>query len=248
VEAIQHLQLCRDIVYHLLPRGLREEVTNTIRNTTVLLSDFNQRSAALETFVHAYAKGTIDYTQHQDTLRALLKGMERKVVCQISYQSKKGNPPKKYLIAPMRLIAYHEGLYLKARFEESLETPGKLHDPLFLIHRILKVELTTRKYQIEKNGNGTQSFGLMAGKPFSVRAAFSPAAAQYVSERKWSDDQQIQSHSDGSIILEFTSTSGPEVISWILSFGPEANLLSPEPLRQTISEKISAMAGVYDHH
>ncbi len=171
--------------------------------------------------------------------------MGRRVVCQISYRSKKGKPPKKYLIAPMRLIAYHEGLYLRARFEECLEAPGKLHDPLFSIHRILKVEMTNRKYQTKKNGAETQTFGLMAGKPFSVRAAFSPAAAQYVSERKWSDDQQIQIDGDDGIILEFTSTSEPEVISWILSFGPEATLLSPAPLRQTLAGKISAMAGAY---
>ena len=245
VEDIQHLQLCRDIVYHLLPRGLREEISTAIRHTTRLLPDFSQRGEALQTVLHAYAKGVIDYTQSQAVLVQLLKGLRRHLLCIISYCSKTGSPAKQYTIAPLRLIAYHEGLYLRGRLEEGLTNGGKHYDRLFSIHRIGQVELTNRKYHIESSGPEPLTFGLMAGKPFRARVQFQPAAAQYVSERKWSDDQKIAPAAGGGIVLEFTATSEPEVLSWVLSFGSEATLLEPASLRAELRNRLARMADSY---
>jgi len=61
VEAIQHLMLCRDIVWHLLPKALREEVSQTIAHATVLLPEYDDRASALTQFAQAQPKGMIDY-------------------------------------------------------------------------------------------------------------------------------------------------------------------------------------------
>lgn len=67
----------------------------------------------------------------------------------------------------------------------------------------------------------------MAGEAFPVKVFFKPQAACYVSERNWSDDQKVKTQHDGSLEMEFTATSRPEVISWVLGFGREAELLEP---------------------
>ncbi len=85
----------------------------------------------------------------------------------------------------------------------------------------------------------------MKGEPFHVKMAFQPAAAAYVSERTWSDDQMLTSKADGSVILEFTATSRPEVLSWVLSFRAEAELMAPEDLRQELTSIVEKIADVY---
>ena len=85
----------------------------------------------------------------------------------------------------------------------------------------------------------------MKDDPFRVRVSFSADAAAYVQERTWSEDQTISPTPEGGIILEFTATSWPEVISWVLSFGPEASLLAPEDLREEIKEAVEKMLKSY---
>lgn len=53
----------------------------------------------------------------------------------------------------------------------------------------------------------------MKEEPFRVKASFEPLAACYVSERVWSQDQVLEPRDDGGVILTFTATSKPEVIS-----------------------------------
>ncbi len=45
-------------------------------------------------------------------------------------------------------------------------------------------------------------------------------------EHIWSEDQK-----NGWVILEFTTTSRPGVVSWVLSFESEATLMAPADLR-----------------
>jgi predicted DNA-binding transcriptional regulator YafY len=85
----------------------------------------------------------------------------------------------------------------------------------------------------------------MDGKPFRVKVAFRPAAAAYVSERTWSDDQKLKGLPDGGLILEFTATSRPEVLSWILSFRTEAELLEPADIREELASTVEKLADVY---
>jgi predicted DNA-binding transcriptional regulator YafY len=47
------------------------------------------------------------------------------------------------------------------------------------------------------------------------------------------------------VLVEFTATSRPEVASFVLSFGPEAELLAPEDLRAEVAGMIRQMAAIY---
>jgi predicted DNA-binding transcriptional regulator YafY len=119
--------------------------------------------------------------------------------------------------------------------------PNIIYDGMLLaVQRLLQVELTERTFTVTKDSlkDGQHNFGLMKGEPFRVQISFRPEAAVYVKERQWSADQTISQLPDGGIVLEFTATSWSEVISWVLSFGPEATVLTPEDLR----EEIRAMA------
>ena len=75
---------------------------------------------------------------------------------------------------------------------------------------------------------------------FKVEVEFNGWAAKYVSERIWSPDQKILKKGK-KIILTFSASSEPELISWLLSFGEEAKLLKPAWLICHVKEKIDNM-------
>lgn len=240
VEAIQHLMLCRDIVWHLLPKALRDEVSQTIAHATVLLPEYDDRASALTQFAQAQPKGLIDYSKSQTILDTLFHAMRERHICEVAYQSHTASAPKIFTVAPVRFIAFRDGLYLKGRLEKALPDPKGYYDPLLAVHRLTGVEETKRTFKPfadpEEAPNNT--FGLMPGAKFQVTVKVGPGAATYVRERLWSVDQKIDYHPDGSLTLVFTATSKPEVVSWVLSFGGEVELLEPAGLRNAIQKKL----------
>ena len=55
-------------------------------------------------------------------------------------------------------------------------------------------------------------------------------SADYVRERVWARQQRLEECPDGSLIFEITTTSEPELMSFVRSFGEEATLLSKADL------------------
>jgi predicted DNA-binding transcriptional regulator YafY len=64
-------------------------------------------------------------------------------------------------------------------------------------------------------------------------------------ERRWSADQELEQDEAGNLILDFTSRSRDELLSWVLGFGAQAELLAPEELRESLGSAVAAMAEAY---
>ena len=246
VEAIQHLLLCRDIVWHLLPPAFRHEIEETIFKTTVLLPEFGDRSEAMASLARNYSKGVIDYSKCQEILTSLLEAIQKHRICEITYRAS-SNKTSNMALAPMRLIAYRDGLYIKGRLEKALASPEGYFDPTLAVHRIVSLKTTERTFARPKNSKRKtgRTFGFMPGEAFRAKVCFKQPAGCYVAERVWSDDQKLTTQRDGGLELQFTATSRPEVISWVLSFGCEAELLEPTDLRLAIAAVCGEVNKIY---
>ena len=56
--------------------------------------------------------------------------------------------------------------------------------------------------------------------------------ADYVRERIWATNQQIEDCEDGGLILTLTTRSEPELRAWVRSFGDAAVLLEDDTPRE----------------
>jgi len=128
-----------------------------------------------------------------------------------------------------------------------LANPEEFYDPVLAIHRMASLSLTDRVFETprEKKKNLPAMFGFIPGQPFQAEVAFLPQAARYVAERTWSDDQKILHHRAGGLTLKFTASSRQEVISWVLGFGKQAELLAPEDLRVELLRSLQETADIY---
>lgn len=248
IEEIQHLLLCRDIVWHSLPQHMRNDIEGSISKTAVLLPEYDGRNEAMRSLAGARPKGVVDYSKLQVQVDAIMKALRERRICEVAYHSPERDKPKVLNVAPYQLLAYREGMYVRCRMEKALSDPKKYYDPTLALHRMKSVTLTDRKFKaipVEPGDTGVEGFGLNRGESFTVVVDVIPKAAMYVRERIWSPDQKITAKKDGGLRLKFTANSRVEVLNWVLSFGGEATLVEPKDLREEILKRLEVMKRGY---
>ena len=248
VDDIQNLLMCRDLVWHLLPDSFRDELTKTASHATVLLPDFADRGAIAPNLAISRPKGGVDYTGKGEIIKTLINAMKSNTVCKVEYRGVGADKTKTHYYAPFRLISHRDALFVKGWRLWKDEVPPEVHEMTLAIARVHKIELQdwTYKHDVPCEKSESKTFGLIESEPFKVKIAFDRWTACYVSERVWSEDQKITKQDEDGIILEFTSTSWPEVIAWVLSFGPSAKVLEPKKLADDVATAAAEVIELYE--
>jgi len=86
---------------------------------------------------------------------------------------------------------------------------------------------------------------VFTGDPVKVRIRFTARIAPLVEEMQWRPGQKIRRHRDGRITFAAEFPRSPELNSWILGWGSDAEVLSPKSLRTRIAGEAKKMAEVY---
>jgi predicted DNA-binding transcriptional regulator YafY len=233
-EGLYQLALCRDFLLHLLPDAMRKSMDATLLQAATFLSE-DEVGDLSDSFGQSIAKGRIDYTPFQDMLQSLMQGIREHKVCTVRCKSALHKEVRDFEYAPMRLIAYHEAIHVigwtvteKGAVQARFESPTTL-----ALQRLQKVSITQRYsgcLPAPNEGGGT--FGLIKSTSFTAIIRFNESAAAYVAEREWSVGQKIVVHKNGDLTLTLTASNSAEFTSWILSFGDDAEILSPKWLRE----------------
>ncbi|MDR0826589.1 MAG: WYL domain-containing protein [Desulfovibrio sp.] len=249
-EGLEQLALCRNFLEHMLPCAVRASVDATLQQATAYVSEADAANmAAMGKLGAARTKGRIDYSRVQPLLQILLRAASGRTVCEITYRSSLFKEPRTFDFAPLRLVAYHESLYVVGWevTDKGIAAPVRDEALYLLAHRLTDAKATRRTWKVLPEVKGHYvTFGIMRQEPFTVRMRIStPEAVTYVAERCWSEDQQTLLHDDGSLTLTMTAQSGLEVMSWALSLGSAAEVLEPEWLRNEIKAEAVALAEIY---
>jgi predicted DNA-binding transcriptional regulator YafY len=233
------LQMCMSFTEHLLGDKLFTEATKALEKNQLLLTA-NQGSAT-DCFANFHA-GRIDYTPHQDTLRTVIDALEKRQVCEITYQRPMADEARIFSIEPIKIFSHLDTIYLHARLQRDSEK----HYSLFAIHRIKNVTINDTTYEIPEDYNFeqffNQNFGVMKYDAFPVTIEFTDFAAAFVAERTWNSETRKEWMDNDTLILSFEVSSKPELIGWVLSWGGRAKVLEPDWLATEINQIIFDMA------
>jgi predicted DNA-binding transcriptional regulator YafY len=245
---ISVLQMCRAFTEHLLGRQLFDEAAQALLKSQAHLPE-KQRVDSRH--FASFIPGSIDYTGHHQTIRRLIKAMDEKKICKITYKRIMADRAKTFFIKPLKVFSQKDTIYLHARMARY---PGKPYkepdfDPLLAIHRIKNLELTERSFEFPKNYDFekffNQNFGVIKEEAFKVEVEFTGYATEYIAERIWSPDQKLIKKKDGTAKLKFSASSEPELISWVLSFGDEAKVVKPNWLIDRIKQIVISIQSEY---
>lgn len=92
------------------------------------------------------------------------------------------------------------------------------------------------------------SFKVIYDDVYTVKVRISPGWARCVGEKIWHESQTAQKNGDGSLELSFEVAGLDEIKRWVLSFGPEAQILEPAKLREMIRIALQKSLGQYTAH
>lgn len=245
------LQMCRDFTAHIMGEQLFDEATRALLKSRVLLPQRAGQTESPAQHFGSFRSGYIDHTPHYRTICLLIEAMEERRVCRLVYKPIMERRAKTYFIKPLKIFSHKETVYLHA---QRARDPGAKYtepeyDPLFAVHRIKGIEKTGRLYEFPANYDFDRvfnmNFGVIKGKAFEAEIEFRGWAANFVAERTWSPDQKITWKGKDKLVLKFSSSSEPELIEWVLSFGSGARLIKPDGLSQRIKAEMKKTLELY---
>jgi predicted DNA-binding transcriptional regulator YafY len=83
------------------------------------------------------------------------------------------------------------------------------------------------------------------GRPFRFRVRFSREVSDEIREQHWHPDQKIETTREGEVILELPARSIQEARRFVLTYGTDAEALSPPELLEDLSTQASGLARTY---
>ena len=131
--------------------------------------------------------------------------------------------------------------------DAALPIPSAGACRIYALSRIKNIKIMKEQFTIPEGFDISKevdlSFGIWhnTGAPEEYELLFDSSLANYILEREWHKDQQMEQREDGSVYLKFASNQKKQILSWVLGFGPAVKVLAPESLRDEIranAEKI----------
>ncbi len=171
-----------------------------------------------------------------DRIGAAVKGCRK---MEIVYQSGSSGERTDRVIWPFGLHNSDDENYLLA----YCELRGEIRE--FNLKRILSIQLLDEYYPKSKRISVREYFqtsiGAFGGDSFEIKLRISGPFAQSEREKCRFKKQRIEEVWKDEIELSATVAGKPNIISWILSMGPNCEVMKPVSLRSEIIELIKEM-------
>jgi len=156
-----------------------------------------------------------------------------------------GQKPKQYKLRPLAVFPHNASLYIAAIGGE-----GEGKRPFYYaVHRFDEVTLTKETFKPPKGFDAREfvrrSFGAWDGVVLDVRVRFSERVAPLVCERRFHHTQQVEHLPDGGVEVRLRASGWPEIKSWILAYGADAELVEPKEKRKEIREELMTACARY---
>ena len=227
------LYLSRQVFDFMKGTGLREDLDDLFRK---LQSHLGRRDRAavrnLDRKLYDVNEAPHLYEGHADHIDDIITALLREERLEVKHESS-GGQEKRYLFDPYTLVVYRKGLYLAGFSHAHKEVRTLALDGFRDVRRCRGDNFEypagyhpARRYE--------DAFGIIGGPASDVRIWFSAKVAPFVKRRRWHPNQVIKPGADGGIELSMVVAGTTELLSWVLGFGAEAEVLAPVELRHSV--------------
>ena len=174
-----------------------------------------------------------DHTRDADVIDDILTALLRQNPATGHY-ARPGGPTRRYTLHALTLATYRQSLYLFALDVDA----GKVKT--FAVDRFRHFERRRGEHfdypkDHDPHRMFRDAFGIISTPAVEeVALRFHRRATPYVTERIWHHSQSVVPLQDGGVRLTMQVSIAPELIQWILGFGPEVRVEGPAELADRI--------------
>jgi len=215
-ENNHHIQTAITKLSGVLPPGLAGRVKESIQ--------FIEKKAPKPEYIRVFEQVAIAWST------------QRKM--KIHYQSLQSTETKEWLLEPYFIEMTGVGYSIYVIGDASRE--GRQGIITFKLDRIRNAELLEESFEIPEGLSLEKllgsSWGVMGGEETEVKLRFSPQVTRRVKESVWHPSQVIEDLPNGGCLWTATVGNTLEMTPWIRGWGPDAEVLKPQELREAFCE------------
>ncbi|MDD2251692.1 MAG: transcriptional regulator [Dehalococcoidales bacterium] len=121
----------------------------------------------------------------------------------------------------------------------------------FKVERIQTVYITNETYEIPEDFDANQylssSLGIMVtGEELTkIELKFRRKISRIIEESVWHPSQKLEKNRDGSLVMTMEVSQSPELVKWVLGWGDNVEVVSPQWFRDEIKSHTARMAAIY---
>lgn len=135
----------------------------------------------------------------------------------------------------IRQLPLHRMLLAELTNETSVQPPG------FKLDDYIKKFFDYPLRELQSNSGHRDEIP----DQITVRLAFNPDSAVHLKESPLGDDQVVEILEDGREAITATVNNTERLRWWILSYGPDMEVVAPDTLKQEINEKLKTAIALY---
>ena len=226
--------------------SIEDDVEKLTKKIEQILPDelfLQATTAKFSNLLTNYSMGQYDYSGKNDIINKLIEAITKRRKCLVTYDSANTQKENKFYIEPEKLLSYHSGLYLIF----YVRTQNEFW--LLAVHRILDLEVFDDVFPNDHPFNEEEfvknRFGLFSGKPEKIKLKFDKSIRHYIEPNHWHATQKFSNNKKGDLILEMETAVTPELISWILGWNKNVQVMKPKGLVEEIRKNLVEMLAKY---
>jgi predicted DNA-binding transcriptional regulator YafY len=177
------------------------------------------------------------YREHRETIDHLARAISKHRTVEMRYYSASRDKTTQRKVDPYHIWFAAGALYLIGYCHLRSDVR------MFAVDRIRSLTVTNHPCQMPL-GFDVEAYVrdalvvMRGGEQIEVELRFDRKTTAWAKDRIWHPSQKATVGKDGCLTLELTVADTPELVGWILSFGPGVRVLRPDSL----PEKVIAMA------
>lgn len=223
---------------------IHEDLVAVMTKIRGLLS--KHHNGGLEALVRVFAphpRGVVDYAAQQETIDDLVDAIARRRVCRLTYRAAGKEADRTHRARPLRLVWHRSALYLLACLGEHQRITT------LAVHRIRGLETSDEEFaapRLDVDDHVAKAFGIfVSDEEEDVEIVFDAEIAWKLEERTFHPSERKQRRADGKLVYHLRSSAQWEIIPWVQTFGPFAELVSPASWRDALRANLDAMMARY---
>ncbi len=182
-----------------------------------------------------------NYREHREIIDQLARAIAKKRTVEMRYYTAERDRTSRRKVDPYHIWYASGALYLIGHCHVRKDVR------LFAVDRILSLTITNLPCQMPLGFNveeyvRTALMVMRGGPEIEVELLFDRKTSAWAKDRIWHPSQKAALNKDGCLTLQLQVSDTPELLGWILSFGPGVTVVKPDSLREKLKSTASKIA------